>query len=316
MDGAWRALLLAASRGGESRRSEGAGPGVAIDAQGRWHPCGHPADRRGGGGTLLIRSPGTDWRVAPGTPNAVADFLELYLPLCRPATVGAYVVGHLGQSLDGCIATASGDSCFVTGPENILHLHRMRALCDAVIVGASTVASDDPRLTTRLVSGESPVRVIIDPRRRLAPSHRVFQDGDAETILCCAESHASVGDRPFGRAAVLALPARGDGLDLGALSAALHRRGLRTLFVEGGGLTVSRFLADGLLARLQIAVAPLIIGGGRPGVTRPAAASLAQSLRGPYRLYRMGDDVLFDFALDGDGVAPPPIARGATRRIH
>ena len=75
---------------------------------------------------------------------------------------------YVASSLDGFIATPGGDSRFVTGPDNILHLHRMRALSDAVVVGAQTVAADDPRLTTRMVPGDSPVRVVLDPRRRLS----------------------------------------------------------------------------------------------------------------------------------------------------
>ena len=99
-------------------------------------------------------------------PSAVAR-------AARPITIG-----HLGQSLDGFIATHSGDAISVTGPENILHLHRLRALCDAVVVGAGTVAADNPRLTTRLVAGSNPVRVILDPACRLpADAHRIQRPG-------------------------------------------------------------------------------------------------------------------------------------------
>jgi riboflavin biosynthesis pyrimidine reductase len=82
-----------------------------------------------------------------------------------------------------------------------------------------------------------------------------------------------------------------------ALADALRARGLRRLFVEGGGVTVSRFLQQGLLDRLQITVAPLIIGDGRRGVTLPATKRLVEALRPVHRIFRMGGDVLFDFDL-------------------
>src|SRR5213078_3711770 len=113
---------------------------------------------------------------------------DLYLPICRASAAQPMTIGHLGQSVDGFIATHAGESRWVTGPENILHLHRLRALCDVVVVGAGTVAADDPQLTTRLVSGPNPLRVVLDPGRRLNASHRVFSDESAETLYICARS--------------------------------------------------------------------------------------------------------------------------------
>jgi riboflavin-specific deaminase-like protein len=241
---------------------------------------------------LIAWAPDSGWRVAGPAQGEARALLDLYLPLLSRQPGETLTLGHLGQSLDGYIATTRGESCFVTGPENILHLHCLRALCDAVLVGAETVAADDPRLTTRLVPGDNPVRVVLDPRRRLPVERRVFQDGAAPTLLVCAEGQAGPGH--LGQAEVLAVPAHQGRLRLDALVAALHRRGLRRLFVEGGGLTVSSFLGAGLLDRLQVAVAPLLIGAGRRGLSLPALDALGDCLRPPCRVFRMGADILFD----------------------
>lgn len=253
---------------------------------------------------LIAWSPGSGWALGSAARGQVRGLLELYLPLLPGCPEEPLTLGHLGQSLDGYIATDRGESCFVTGPENILHLHRLRALCDAVLVGAETVATDDPRLTTRLVPGDSPVRVVLDPRRRLPADRRVLQDGAAPTLLVCAEGLAGPGH--LGQAELLPVPATAGRLRLDALVEALHRRGLRRLFVEGGGLTVSAFLAAGLLDRLQVAVAPLLIGEGRRGLSLPAGVPLGDCLRPDCRVFRMGADILFDCDLHGPRGASEP----------
>jgi riboflavin-specific deaminase-like protein len=237
------------------------------------------------------------WHARAGAGDARRDPLAIYLPLVNAGVARPLVIAHIGQSVDGFIATTAGESHYVTGRENIVHLHRLRALADAVIVGAGTVAADDPRLTTRLVPGPSPLRVVIDPRGRLPADRNVFNDGAAATLVvrdaAFAPGHGS------GSAQTLPVPCPEGRADLAALLAALHERGCHAVLVEGGGVTVSAFLAAGLLDRLQIAVAPLVIGAGRPGLRLPPATSLAACLRPQHELYRMGDDVLFDFDLRG-----------------
>ncbi len=123
---------------------------------------------------------GGAWTASGGVTDPARDMFDIYLPL----RVGSdLVIGQLGQSLDGRIATEAGASHFVTGPEDVERLHRLRALVDAVVVGASTVASDDPQLTVRRVEGDNPVRVVLDPDGRLEPGRRVFTDGAARTLV-------------------------------------------------------------------------------------------------------------------------------------
>ncbi len=284
---AW-SLLLAAARAPGQLTPANASAAFALekDHELRQIPAGAP------GAAIAWRAGGWESLLPSDDPDAA--FLDLYLPICSASKARPITVGHLGQSLDGFIATHSGDSQYVTGEENILHLHRMRALCDAIIVGAGTVAADDPRLTTRHVTGSHPLRVVLDPTRRLADHYRVFNDAETETLYVCARSLARTGESRFGRAELVAVDDKDSGIDVKALITLLRDRGCARIFVEGGGVTVSAFLEANLLDRLQIAIAPLIIGDGRPAIRLEPPEALRDCHRPRYRVFRMGGDVLFD----------------------
>jgi diaminohydroxyphosphoribosylaminopyrimidine deaminase/5-amino-6-(5-phosphoribosylamino)uracil reductase len=226
----------------------------------------------------------------------------LYDVLTAPtgAADGGFVLGRIAQSLDGRIAMTSGESRWISGHPDIVHTHRLRALFDAVLVGAGTVRADDPQLTTRLVPGRSPMRVVLDPDQRLGVHHRVFRDGQP-TLLVSASDASGTGRH--GDAEVVRVPRHAGGLDLRLLLAALQVRGLRRVMVEGGGITVSRFLAAGALDRLHVTVAPLLLGCGVPAFAFPPAAALADGLRFPWQVHHLGDDVLMDIPLTRTCVA-------------
>ena len=225
------------------------------------------------------------------TPS-VRQLFELYLPLCIGPSAATLVLGHVGQSLDGQIATAAGASRYVTGPENIVHMHRLRSLVDAVIVGAGTVLADDPELTTRLVPGPHATRVVIDPTLRLPGARKLFQGSAAKTLIACARSAV-----PTAAAAHVERVPVGveDGrLRLPELLAALSARGLRRVFVEGGGVTISRFIEADCLDRLHVTICPILIGRGRPGISLAGVERLEQARRPRARRFTLGEDVLFD----------------------
>src|ERR1700733_15114197 len=94
---------------------------------------------------------------------------ERFGPLRRSVVDDLVVVGQIGQSIDGRIATVTGHSKYINGPAGLAHLHRLRALVDAVLVGIGTAVADNPQLTVRRVAGPSPARIVLDPRGRLSP---------------------------------------------------------------------------------------------------------------------------------------------------
>ena len=285
-------LLLALRQHIRTRSTAPAPLGLALDERRR--PVVVPVDDPN---ALFEIGADGSWSAREPLAESGAEWLDPYLPMALASPERPSTVAHLGQSLDGRIATENGASCYVNGPENLTHLHRMRALCDAIVVGAATVECDDPQLTTRRVAGPNPVRVVIDPCRRLAANHRVFQDHAAPTLLVCAEARAA--PPAPGDAEILGVPSNHGRLNPREILRRLHDRGLCGIFIEGGGRTVSAFLEQGVLDRLQLTVAPLIIGSGRPGITLPPIQDLSQGLRPRHRRYLLGEDVLFDCELRG-----------------
>jgi diaminohydroxyphosphoribosylaminopyrimidine deaminase/5-amino-6-(5-phosphoribosylamino)uracil reductase len=212
---------------------------------------------------------------------------------------GSFVLGQLGQSLDGRIATPTGHSRTISGAAAIVHLHRLRALSDAVVVGIGTVLADDPQLTVREVEGRSPVRVVIDPNGRLPADARILADDGISCIAIQAVAHARTP-----RVEALTVPSSQGRIDVRAVVAALAARGLRRLLIEGGGRTVSAFLAAGALDRLHICVTPVVIGSGPTGLCLPPIARMEEAMRPSYTIHRIGDDVLFDLALGRASAQP------------
>ena len=207
-----------------------------------------------------------------------------------------FVVAQLGQSLDGRIATVTGESRYINHAAALDHLHRLRASVDAVVVGAGTVIADDPLLTVRRVEGRSPARVVIDPSGRLDARGRWLANDGVARYLVSAATAAPTG-------AELIRPAMTNGAFApGDIVAALFARGLRRLLIEGGARTISLFIDAGQIDRLHLLVAPVIIGSGKTGLDLAPIASLSSALRPRVDAFSLGDgEILFDCDLRSRG---------------
>ncbi|GAB47445.1 RibD family protein [Mobilicoccus pelagius] len=235
---------------------------------------------------------------AVGHETAPPDLPEFYAPLLRE---GPLVVAQLGQSLDGFIASRTGDAEFVTGPEDRRHLHVLRSLVDAVVVGAATAVVDDCRLTVRDAPrrGAPPVRVVLDPRGILTRDARLLTEPDAPTLWFVADDSEIGAAPPTDLAPHVELAAHPEAhlREPDSLVAILAERGFTRVLVEGGGRLVSACLAAGVLDRLYVTSAPVLIGDGIPGLRFTGHDVLAHALRPPSRRLVLGDDVCTELRL-------------------
>jgi riboflavin-specific deaminase-like protein len=224
---------------------------------------------------------------------------DLFGPLRKGAVDDLVIVGQLGQSLDGRIATATGHSKYINCPAGIEHLHRLRALVDVVIVGVGTALADDPQLTVRKVPGPQPVRAVIDPKGRLGANARMFANDGIRRLLITAEGAQCT---PPAGVETIALPAHDGNIEPSAIAGALARAGMRRILVEGGADTLSRFLTARCLDRLHVTIAPVMLGVGGPGIILPSRERADEAPRMPVRVHTMEDDVLFDCDLTAQRV--------------
>jgi len=199
----------------------------------------------------------------------------------------------IATTLDGRIATRSGDSRWVTGPEARAAVHRLRDRVDAVLVGSGTARADDPQLTARLPGGRDPMRVVLDTRLRLPRSLRLFRQRSAAPTLV-AHGLARLPRLPRGVEPVRCRLRRGR-IDLTDLLAKLAERGVTHLLVEGGAEVASAFLEAGLVDQLACFVAPRVLGGGLSWARGPGPSRMADAPRlDEVAITRLGDDVLVE----------------------
>ena len=212
-----------------------------------------------------------------------------------------FLMAHLAQSLDGRIAAINGHSQWLSNEANLKHAHRLRALHDAVMVGAVTATLDNPKLTVRLVTGKHPTPIIIegqsdlslDDLQMIALHERVIvlhPQGKPHRVL----PHAAKGK-------ILALPIapKKDSQEKPVLAPseilnALYENGISSIFLEGGGQTVSYFLQADCIALLHLHFSPLILGSGRSSFTLPVIDSIDKGLRFKMKHFNLDGEILLE----------------------
>jgi diaminohydroxyphosphoribosylaminopyrimidine deaminase / 5-amino-6-(5-phosphoribosylamino)uracil reductase len=229
--------------------------------------CRDPNPHVDGGGIEELRSAGI--AVTLGVREAQCR-LQI-LPWTKHVTTGLpYVSLKLALSLDGRIATRSGASKWVTGPDARAKVHLLRSRSDAVAVGIGTAVADDPRLTVRDAPGDNPLRVVFDTNLRLQSDSRLAQDArDVPTLVLCGPDASVDAEEALASLGVecIRMPLSAEGrLDVVGALRMLSQRGIVTLLVEGGAELAGSFLAGRLADELHAFIAPILLGPrGRPG---------------------------------------------------
>jgi diaminohydroxyphosphoribosylaminopyrimidine deaminase/5-amino-6-(5-phosphoribosylamino)uracil reductase len=206
-----------------------------------------------------------------------------------------FVIAKCGMSLDGKLATRTGDSQWITGPVARQKVHALRNEVDAIMVGSRTVMVDDPSLTVRLDSGKikDPIRVILDSGEYLDASRRVFNLKSATPTWVAVPD-----DRDFtGADDTLHIPRAGDGLDMRALMLELGRRGVTSVLIEGGGATLASAFEAGVVDKVMFFIAPKIIGGADAvsAVEGQGVASLSDAVQlKDMKAHKVGCDILIE----------------------
>jgi len=199
-----------------------------------------------------------------------------------------YAISHFAQSLDGKIATSSGQSKWISNWENLLHAHRMRALCDGILIGGNTLQRDKPKLTVRHVQGNNPVKII------LGSNDYDFQSvlQDEGKVIWIANHHSPANTN--NNVKKLSLRSHSRLISTQQILSSLYNLGLYSIYIEGGAFTTSHFLTSNALDEVQVYIAPEIFGSGISSFSLSAIDSTSHAIQFSKREFiLMGDGVLF-----------------------
>ncbi|WP_415948631.1 bifunctional diaminohydroxyphosphoribosylaminopyrimidine deaminase/5-amino-6-(5-phosphoribosylamino)uracil reductase RibD [Streptomyces sp. KLOTTS4A1] len=196
--------------------------------------------------------------------------------LTSVATGRPYVTWKYAATLDGRTAAADGTSRWISSAESRADVHRLRAESDAVVVGSGTLRADDPHLAVRGIEGAvQPLRVGLDTEAAtVRPGARILDDAAPSLIAVAEDAATDLPDLPD----VLRLPRAASGLDIGALLAALHARGVRSVLLEGGATLAGAFLAAGVVDRVIGYLAPVLLGAGPAALAEAGITTITDAL--------------------------------------
>lgn len=262
--------------------------------------CRDPNPIVNGRGIAHLRNSGLDVTVGllAGKAERINEIFFTYITTSIP-----FVHLKLAVSLDGKIATRTGDSQWITSEQSRIAAHRLRRKYAALLVGATTVITDDPQLTVRHVTGRQPLRIILDGKGRIPVTARVFAEPGRTIVVTATMAHETAQIIEARGGEVWRIMQHEDKVDLRQLLHRLGREGIDGLLIEGGGATAASFLEAGLIDKVSFFFAPLIIGGATavPAVGGKGTAEITRAIRlSDIRTKRLGDDLVYTGYIKGD----------------
>ncbi len=256
-----------------------------------------------GGGMEFLKQHGLEvvCGVCEDQARKLNEAFVTYVTTGRP-----FVIAKCAATLDGRIATHSGDSKWVTGEAARRYVHRLRHAVDAIMVGINTVRKDNPSLTTRLEDrrGKDPIRIILDTHLSISPDARVMkQDSAADTLLVAAKTVEQSKKAAFEKAGVRVVQAalQDNQIDMAALMVQLGAMEISSLLIEGGSQVLGSAFRAGIVDKIQFFYAPKILGGddGIPICSGPGAELMGRSIAlKDIAVQRFDDDVLIEGYVD------------------
>tara|TARA_B100002019_G_scaffold141528_2_gene121927 strand:+ start:2314 stop:3171 length:858 start_codon:yes stop_codon:yes gene_type:complete len=217
--------------------------------------------------------------------------MESYLQIIFNKSKYPYIFGHLAQTLDGYIATESGESRYISSIDNLEHLHMLRAISDVVLVGSNTVKFDNPKLTTRLVKGPNPMRVVIDKNDTIKNSCNLLKNKDRKGFKIVSDKLKPNDENIF------LLPLKKDEFRITDIISLLKSLGNKIIFIEGGGNIISHFYRKKFLHRLHLCISPILIGRGINSFIIDKDVKINEAKIKKISYIKMGKDILCNIKL-------------------
>jgi diaminohydroxyphosphoribosylaminopyrimidine deaminase/5-amino-6-(5-phosphoribosylamino)uracil reductase len=221
-----------------------------------------PNPRVKGNGISILQDAGIQTHVGEEEDQA-KKIIEAYLKFVE--TGSPFVTVKFGSSLDGKIATNTGESQWITGEQSLQVAHKLRATSDAIMVGINTVLTDDSKLTSRNLSGgnqeHQPLRVVVDSRCRIPPSASMLKEPGHTLVAATNISAIDQKQAEDAGAEILQVPSENGRVDLVSLMKQLGARDITSVIVEGGGTLIGALFDKGLVDKVIAFIAPTVIGG-------------------------------------------------------
>lgn len=200
----------------------------------------------------------------------------------------AITIGHFAQTMDGKIATVADDSKWIGNEENLIHAHRMRALCDGIVVGRGTFQIDNPTLNVRHVEGPDPFKIVIGQGN---PAFQKLLHERTDGLIVLVNSEFQTNDN----IQAIKIPCDSKGkMDCLDILSELYKLGIHIVYIEGGASTTSNFLQSQLLDYLQIHISPILFGSGKDAFVLPTIQKVEEAISFiDYDFYTIGRAPMF-----------------------